>query len=288
MEELLQKHRTFTIAVAVGGFVFLIALMVRGCAVYDLDLESENKKVASKAGELNKEPVPDKAYLDKLESIVEQADRRVQNLAGAVGRTENGEKLWEACISDILAVLGKDTEAYRNEIVGIARRLPNAAFTRLLGDVQSVMAERASQANVIIGQEDYGFERITDEDFSRNLAALAAVVRVVDRSIREGVQKIERITVSGNVGRRGGTEAQPFIRMQPVGFVLKGDPPILARVVRSLNERDRGGVGRSIVLDEVSGLGRPTTVRPQDAGTVEFRFNVLLVDLEAEDEEATQ
>lgn len=287
MEELLQKHRTFTLSVAVGGFVFLVALLMRGCAVYTVDLDKARVSAQNKANELRKAPVPDSAYLKKLDQIVEDADKRVQSLASSVGRTETGAALQEACIADILDLLGKNTEAYRGEIISLAQRLPNAAFTRLLGDVQTVLGDRASQKNVVIAQEDYGFDRINAEDFSRNVAALAAVVRVVDRAIKEGVTRVERVAVAGSAGRRGGTEARPFIRLQPVGFSMRGDPPVLARLVRSLNERDRGGAGRSLVLDEVAGLGRATSVRPQDPGSVDFRVNVLLIDLEASDEEET-
>ncbi len=286
MEELLQKHRAFTLSVAVGGFVFLVALMVRGCAVYKRDLTQARASVERKVQELNKEPVPDQAYLRKLDAVVEAADRRVAELAGTVGRTEQGEALWAACISDILEIAGKRTDTAVKEYVDLARRLPNAAFTRLLGDVQTVLAERASGANVVLDKEDLGFERIDATDFSRNVAALAAVARVVDRAITEGVDRITLINVGSTLGRIGGTEADPFLRVQTVSFGMKGDPPVLERVVRALNERDHGGTGRRLLLEQVATLGRPTTVRPADPGEAAFIVRVLLVNLDAREEEA--
>lgn len=285
MEELLQKHRTFTLSLLVGGFVFLVALLLRGCAVYDLDLPRTHADVERRARELTADPVPDDAYLARLDQIVADADARVADLAGRVGRTGKGDALWEECVGDVLRGIGKDSPEERKRFLDLARRLPSAAFSQLHGDVRAVLLARASDASVEIVKDDLGFDRVTDAEFTKNLAALAAVVRVVDRAIREGVARVENVVVGQGMERKGGAEGDPFLRSQDVAFDLRGEPAALAAVVRSLNERDREGTGRRLVLDSVSALGRALSIKSSDPGRTEFRVRVLLVNLDAREEE---
>jgi len=285
VEELLQKHRTFTLSLLVGGFVFLVALLLRGCAVYDLDLPRTHADVERRARELTADPVPDDAYLARLDQIVADADARVADLAGRVGRTGKGDALWEECVGDVLRGIGKDSPEERKRFLDLARRLPSAAFSQLHGDVRAVLLARASDASVEIVKDDLGFDRVTDAEFTKNLAALAAVVRVVDRAIREGVARVENVVVGQGMERKGGAEGDPFLRSQDVAFDLRGEPAALAAVVRSLNERDREGTGRRLVLDSVSALGRALSIKSSDPGRTEFRVRVLLVNLDAREEE---
>ena len=285
MEELLQKHRAFTLSVLVGGFVFLVSLLVRGCAVYHRDLDAARKRAANKAADLTREPVPDRAYLSALDKVVEVSDARVAELAGMVGRTDRGEKLWAECMRDVLVTIGANPDEKIPGLLERARSLPSAAFSLLLEDARTVLMSRASQADMEIQQADLGFERVTESDFTRNLAALAAVVRILDRSILEGVRRVEGISVGGSVQGMGGTEAEPFLRFQPVVFKMRGDPAVLSRVIKSVNLRDRDGRGSRLVLDEVRSLGRPLTIRAGEDAIGEFAVRVVLVNLEAREEE---
>jgi len=284
MDELLQKHRTFTLSVAVGGVVFLLALMLRGCAVYKTNLDGARAVVERKSKELTATPVPDDRYLRDMDRVVEAADARVAELAREVGRTARGEDLWEECIRDTLKVIGKDSEATRRDLMARSRTLPTAAFSRLLDQVRTVLVERAAQGDVEIGSQDLGFDQVQEANFGRSLAALAAVVRVVDRCIALGVQRVESIAVHGSAQGSGGAPDDPFLVIQNVRFKLRGDPAVLAEVVKSLNDRDDGGTGRRIVLDEVLGLGRPMTVKAGEPGNTEFIVRVYLVNLEAKEE----
>ncbi len=285
MEELLQKHRTFTLSVAVGGFVFLMALMLRGCAVYSRDLGAARAAVEKKSKDLTKDPVPDEKYLKEMDRVVEAADARVAELANEVGRTSQGERLWEECIGDVLGVIRRDTPEKRKDLMERARRLPSAAFSLLLEDVRTEFSARAAQNDVEITPQELGFENVREADFGKYVAALSAIVRIVDRAIAVGVTKVEAIAVSAPVGI-GGSEAGPFIQSIPVRFRIRGNPPALAELVKGVNDRDRDGRGRRIVLDEVQNLGRPETVRPGEPGIAEFTVRVFLVNLEAKEEAA--
>lgn len=282
MEELLQKHRTFTLSVAVGGFVFLLAILIRGCAVYDLNLVTARASLERKAKELDKARVPDDKYLKQMDAVVAAADARVAELAVEVGRTEKGERLWEECIGDVLRTVGQDTQEKRRDIMDRARRLPSAAFSLLLEEVRSGFAPRASQNDVEIVQADLGFEQVQEAGFARSLAALAAVCRVVGKAIDIGVTKVEGISPSGTVTGIGGTENAPFVNSIIIRFKVRGEPADLAELVRSLNDRDRDGRGRRQVLDEVFTVGRPEGVKSLDQGIAEFSIRVFLVNLEAE------
>jgi hypothetical protein len=282
VEELLQKHRTFTLSVAVGGFVFLLAILIRGCAVYDLNLDTAHASLERKAKELDKARVPDDKYLRQMDAVVAAADARVAELAVEVGRTEKGERLWEECIGDVLRTVGQDTPEKRRDIMGRARRLPSAAFSLLLEEVRSGFAPRASQNDVEIVQADLGFEQVQEAGFARSLAALAAVCRVVGKAIDLGVTKVEGISPSGTVTGIGGTENAPFVNSIIIRFKVRGEPADLAELIRSVNDRDRDGRGRRLVLDEVYTVGRPEGVKSLDQGIAEFSIRVFLVNLEAE------
>lgn len=284
MDELLQKHRTFTLSVAVGGFVFLLALLLRGCAVYKVDLNQARASVQNKAKDLTSSPVPDEKYLKDMDRVVATADERVAELAREVGRTARGEALWEECIADVLTVIGQNTEAERRDLMDRARKLPTAAFSRLLDKVRSTLAERAAQNDVEIVSPDLGFDQVQEAGFGRSLAALAAVVRIVDRCIALGVQRVENVAVATSAQGTGGAADDPFRTAQNVRFKLRGDPAVLAEVLKSLNDRDQGGAGRRIVLDELYSLGRPLTVKAGEAGNAEFMVRVYLVNLEAKEE----
>jgi hypothetical protein len=282
VEELLQKHRTFALSVAVGGFVFLLALMIRGCAVYDRDLVQARTVLDRKAREVEKAKVPDEKYLRQMDAVVAAADARVAELAAEVGRTEKGERLWEECIGDVLKTVGQDTPDKRRDIMERARRLPSAAFSLLLEEVRSGFAPRASQNDVEIAQADLGFEQVQDAGFARSVAALAAVCRVVGKAIDLGVSKVEQISPSGTVTGIGGTENAPFVNSILVRFKFRGEPAALAELLRCVNDRDRDGRGRRLVLDEVYSTGRPDGVKSLDQGVAEFSIRVFLVNLEAE------
>jgi hypothetical protein len=286
VDELLQKHRTFTLSVAVGGFVFLLAILLRGCAIYDRDLEADRKSREAEAQALTKEPVPDEKYLKELDRVVAESDARVADLAREVGRTEKGEALWDACIGDVLRTIGKDSPEARRALLEQARRLPAAAFSLLLSDVREVFLSRAASNDVEIGDPDFGFQQVQDAGFSRSVAALAAICRIVDRGIALGVDKVEQVAVSGTVAGAGGGETDPFVNTVPVRIKLRGDPAVLLRLANSLNDRDRDGAGRRIVLDEIATLGRPEGIRATEPGVAEFTVKVFLVNLEAMEETA--
>ena len=287
MEELLQKHRSFTLAVAVGGFVFILAILLRGCAVYSRDLGAARTAVEKKAKDLQdpKNPVPDEKYLKDLDRVVEAADARVAELANEVGRTNGGERLWEDCVGDVLAVIHKDTPEKRKDLMERARRLPSAAFSLLLEEVRTEFSQRAAQNDVEIAPQELGFEQVREADFGRYVAALAAIVRVVDRAITAGVSKVETIAVS-NAAAAGGEETASFMQSILVRFRFRGPPPALAELLKTLNDRDREGRGRRLVLDEVQALGRPENVRAGEPGMTEFTVRVFLVNLEAKEEAA--
>ena len=288
MDELLQKHRTFTLSVAVGGFIFLLALMLRGCAVYDRDLVAARQKVGAQAAALAKAPVPDQNYLKEMDRVVAAADSRVAELAAEVGRTEKGERLMEEEIIDILRIAGEDTPEVRKGIREQALRLPSAAFSLLVEKARSAFSARASQNDVEIlpGAQDLGFEQVQEAGFARSLAGLAAACRVVDRAIALRVDKIENVSVSGSMQGIGGSENAPFINSVSVRFKMRGDPADLAELLNSVNDRDREGKGRRLVLDEIFTLGRPEGVRTAEAGIAEFSVKVFLVNLDAKEEAA--
>lgn len=288
MDELLQKHRTFTLSVAVGGLVFLLAVMLRGCAVYDRDLGAAGAKVRRMAGELQKEPVPDEKYLKEMDRVVAAADGRVAELSSEVGRTEKGERLMEEEIADILRIAGEDTPEVRKAIRDQAVRLPSAAFSLLVEKSRSAFTARAARSDVEIlpGALDLGFEQVQESGFARSLAGLAAACRVVDRAIELGVDKIENIAVSGSMQAIGGSENAPFINTVAVRFKVRGEPADLAELIKSVNDRDGGGKGRRLVLDEVFTLGRPEGVRTAESGIAEFSVKVFLVNLDAKEEAA--
>ena len=282
MEELLQKHRTFALSAGVGGFIFLLALLLRGCAFYDRDLVRERATVQKNASDLSA-PVPDDKYLKEMDRIVEQADERVAVLAREVGRTASGEALWEECIGDVLRTIGQDDANEKRALMDRARRLPSAAFSILLEKVRSALLAKASQADVEIAPREVGFEVIEEATFARSLAALAVVTRVLDRAIALGVDKVEVISVSGTSAAGGAAAvdaaASGFISSQTAFFRIRGEPGILAELVKSVNDRDASG--RRLVLDEVRTLGRPETVRASEPGVVEFTIRVMMVNLEA-------
>jgi hypothetical protein len=284
VDELLQRHRSFTLSVAVGGLVFLVALLVRGCAVHTKDLGNATAVLKRKAGELTASPVPDDAHLARMTAVVDEADRRVSSLATEVGRTASGERLVEECLADILVTCGKDSPAERKRYLELARRLPSAAFTELTSMAREVLVGRAVQADCEIAQDDLGFPNASEADFTRNMVCLAAVVRIVDRAVVEGATRVDSISVPSGMDSVGGTEADPFLRGQAVTFRLRGAPSALAAVLRSLNEKDASG--RRIVLDRLVTLGRPTTVRATEPATAEFTVRLLLVNLAAAEEEA--
>lgn len=277
MEELLQKHRTFALSAGVGGFIFLFALLLRGCAFYERDLGKARTSVQEKAKNLTA-PVPDDKYLKEMDRIVEQADQRVASLSREVGRTSTGEALWEECIADVLRTIGQDEVTERRALMDRARKLPSAAFSILLEKVRTAFLARASQAGVEIVPREFGFEVIEEATFARSLASLAAVTRVVDRAITLGVDKIEVISVSGTAAGGGAAAPESFLSSQSAFFRIRGKPALLAELVKSVNDRD--AAGRRLVLDEVRTLGRPDTVRPTEPGVVEFTIRVLLVNLE--------
>jgi hypothetical protein len=273
LEELLQKHRTFALSVGVGGFVFLLALLLRGCAFYSRDLEGTRTRLTNQAKDLQA-PVPDEKHLRELDRLVEMADQRVAALAREVGRTAAGEALWEECIGDVLREIGQDTPQERQALMQRARTLPSAAFSVLVDRARTVFQARASQANVEIAVPDLGFEAIDEASFSRSLAALAVVCRIVGKAVELGVQKIETISVTASAA-----DAPTWLSAQSVFFKVRGSPASLAELVKSVNDRDASG--RRLVLDEVRGLGRPETVRPGEPGIAEFNLRVFLVDLGA-------
>lgn len=284
MEELLQKHRTFALSTGVGAFVFLLALLLRGCAVYDLNLQAAASSAQRKATDLRAGDVPDDRYLKDLDKVVQTADERVAALALEVGRTAKGEALWEECIADTLAVIGEDTKANRNDFMERARRLPSAAFSLLLERVRGVLAQRAVQNSVEVVPQDLGFEQVQESNFARYLAALAAGARIVDKAIALGVDRCEQISVAGSLAGIGGTENSPFILSQSVLFKFRGQPAELAELIKSLNDKDARG--RRLVLDEVRAFGRPETMRPTEPVVAEFSVRVFLVNLDAIEEDA--
>lgn len=286
MDELLQKHRTFTLSVAVGGFVFLMAVMLRGCAVYGRDLVAASTKVKGKVAELQKGPVPDQKYLSDMDRVVAAADARVAELAAEVGRTEKGERLLDDEIGDVLRIAGEDTPELRRSIREQAVRLPSAAFSLLVEKARTAFTARAQQngVEILAKAQDLGFEQVQDAGFARSLAGLAAVCRVVDRAIALGVDRIEDISVSGSMQGIGGTENAPFVNTVAVRFKVRGDPADCAELVKSVNDRDRDGKGRRLVLDEVFALGKPAGGRSSEPGVAEFSVKVFLVNLEAKEE----
>jgi hypothetical protein len=282
VEELLQKHRTFTLSVAVGGFIFLLAILLRGCAVYDLNLVTVHASVEKKARDLVSAPVPDEKYLKEMDRVVAAADARVAELAAEVGRTAKDERLWEECIGDVLATGGQDTAENRKDIMDRARHLPSAAFSLLLEKARNGFSARASQYDVEIVQQDLGFEVVQEAGFGRSLAALAAVCRVVSRAIDLGIDKVESITPSGSMQNIGGSANAPFVNSIIVKFKMRGAPADLAELIKSVNDRDREGKGRRLVLDDVSSLGRPEGSK-SETGVAEFAIRVYLVNLEAKE-----
>jgi hypothetical protein len=287
VDELLQKHRTFTLSVAVGGLVFLLAIMLRGCAVYDRDLVVVRGKVQRQAEDLRK-ATPDEKYLKEMDRVVAASDARVADLGNEYGRTEKGERLMEEEIIDVLRIAGEDTPEMRKTIREQAVRLPSAAFSLLVEKARSAFAARASQKNVEIlpKAQDLGFEQVQEAGFARSLAGLAAACRLVDRAIELKVAKIEDITVSGSMQGIGGSENAPFINAVVVRMKVRGDPADLAELIKSVNDRDHEGKGRRLVLDEIFSLGRPEGVRSAEPAIAEFSVKVFLVNLEAKEEAA--
>ena len=139
---------------------------------------------------------------------------------------------------------------------------------------------------ILPGAQDLGFEQVQEAGFARSLAGLAAACRVVDRAIALRVDKIENVSVSGSMQGIGGSENAPFINSVSVRFKMRGDPADLAELLNSVNDRDREGKGRRLVLDEIFTLGRPEGVRTAEAGIAEFSVKVFLVNLDAKEEAA--
>ena len=241
MEELLQKHRTFTLSVAVGGFIFLLAILLKGCAVYDRDLGSVHAAVEKKAKDLTASPVPDDKYLKEMDRVVAAADARVAELALEVGRTAKEEALWEECIGDVLATIGQDTPENRKDIMDRARRLQSAAFSLLLEKARTGFSPLASQNDVEIAQSDLGFEVVQEAGFARSLAELAAVCRILKKAIELGIDKIESIVPGGSMQNFGGTANAPFATDLIVKFKMRGSPADLAELIKSVNDRDHEG-----------------------------------------------
>lgn len=278
MDELLQRHRAFTLSVLVGGIVFLIALAVRGCGVYTVDLAKRRTEVEGQARAITGTPVPSDAHLRDLEGLAKGAEERVAALGNATGRTRQSEALQEECISDILEVAGLSSPAKLADYRDLARRLPNVCLSSLVGEVGRALQARAARNNVEIAEENLGLQGATfqAEDLDRNLAALAVIARIVDRAIQAGVERVDAIVPGGNVRTGGGNQAEPFVRAWTVQFTLKGDSDSLVEVLRALNDRDQDGKGRRVVLEELVSLAR---------GAITFRAWVRLVNVEAKESE---
>ena len=275
MEELLQKHRTFALAVGVGGFVFLLALMLRGCAFYDRDIATTRASLVNKSRDLQS-PVPDEKHLRELDRLVESANARVAALARGVGRTSKGEARVEECISDVLREIGQNNPQDLQALMQRARTLPSAAFSVLVDRARTHYQARASQADVELGVADLGFQAIEEANFAPSLAALAVACRVVGKAIDVGVQRIESISVTRSVDASAG-QGPAWLSSVSVYFKIRGQPGRLAELVKSVNEPDPSG--RRLVLDELRTLGRPETVRAGEPAILEFTLRVLLVDL---------
>ncbi len=288
MDELLQKHRAFALSVLVGGFVFLVALMVRGCGVYTVDLKQRRTEVVAQGRAITATPVPNDDRLRALEGLVKTAEEKVAALANMTGHTLVGEALQEECITAILGVIGAATPDKVADYRDLARRLPNVCLSNLVGEVGRVLQSRAAQNGVEVAEDNLGLQGATfqAEDLDRNLAGLAIITRVVDRAIQAGVLRIDSIVPGGSVRTAGGNQSQPFVRSYTVQFKMRGDAAALTDVLRSLNERDREGKGRRVVLEELSSLGRTTGVRAGEPVELVFRARLLLVNLEAKEEES--
>lgn len=272
MDEIWQRHKTFILQCVIGGFAFLIALvLITNAYSGTKDLQSANrslkdglqKKVADKSA-------PNAASIAAQKQKAEDALGQIRAMSGLVASQTQGEDYVRENIVWTLALIGRprtDAEQY----MGIYKQLSQTALTSVREAARSVLIGEAAQKGKTI-DETFGLAAgVADEEVPGALHALAMVCDVIRRALeRDGIAAVTDVRVNPrNVLDRD----LSWVQGVEVRLSITGDPDDVGGLLRSFNVPD-ARMQRMTVLREIESITR----RSPDDDTV--KANVVLLGLQ--------
>jgi hypothetical protein len=277
-----QRNREFAIRVGAGVAVLLVALIVRGCTYSD-DPRVVTSAIGRAHSSIRDQRFPRSSVARELARRVEALDEATAREAGIVGVVRKpGDSIAQDMCLRILARIGKDDPATRNDLARLAKTSPNACFSHLFDEVRSHYQQVAVEEDIPI-VEDLGFgdSRFADDEIMRAFHALDLVTRAVETAVTKArVESVDKVVV--RMGRpqpgRGGTE---LIERDTVELTIQARPERLYLMLDAFNDPER-----FVPIEDfrVGGRQKRKTSHRAMAVVAVFELAAVRIDLEPEEE----
>jgi hypothetical protein len=277
MDEIWQRHKTFIVQCAAGGFVFLIALLVKSNMYSGADdpedMQRINKGIKAELQTLRDAgDAPNRSSIDAQVAKADEAMRQIRDLAGKVASVEQGEAYVRENIKAVLEVIKQPEDLDR--FFGLYQQLRQAALTSLRSDAGSALVGRAAELGKEL-DETLGLSASYENDeIPTAIHGLAIVADIVDRCLEhDGIDSVPEIHVyaqsRGRRGRRAKDEVT-FVKSFQVRVTIEGLPEDVMSVLRSFNRLDNRAA-RMTVIESVDVITR----KRADADEVKCTVTVL-------------
>jgi hypothetical protein len=272
MDEIWQRHKTFILQCVIGGFAFLIALvLITNAYSGTKDLQASNRGLKNDLQKrVSDKLAPSPASIAAQKQKAEDALAQIRAMSGQVASQAQGEDYVRENIVWTLALAGRprtDAEPF----LAIYKQLPQTCLTSVREAARSVLVGEAAQKGKQI-DETFGLAAgVADDEVPGGLHALAIVCDVIRRALeRDGVVSVTDVRVNPrNVLDRD----LSWVSGVEVRLAVTGDPDDVSSLLRSFNAPDPR-MQRMTVLREIESITR----RSPDDDTV--KANVVLLGLQ--------
>ena len=255
MDDIWQRHKSFIVQCMIGGFVFLIALIVKS-QMYGDDVPKLASTNASLKSDLVERPGPSKSSIDTQLARAEEAQKQTLAMAGSAASLASGADAHaKESIAWLLHTLGRSNQL--DQFFTMYKATPQTCLSRLREEARTVLLGEGA----VLGKEideslgiTSGFE---ENEVRLGLHGLALVADVVKRALAlEGIETIGPLAISPRARPSpvvGQDSARATVFSVRVG--LTGEPEAVNALLRSFNTRDNH-VNRLTVLDTLESIQR--------------------------------
>lgn len=272
MNDLIQEHKRFLIALVVGALGFLLLWLITN-AIFNGDIRRARLSIQ-------------KAQADKARAVSAQALSRVQGDARKA----------EAALGTLMKSV--DRVPAKEFILAEGESSPDLRYNQVRERMRTEQVERCAIKNIDV-DPDLGTPDAfptTRREFDWYLRGLDVVRQVLDQVLEidekvqeRGIARIDRIEMQPCPKARV-TGPPAFLEDHKVTFVIAGHPKAVYALVESLGrKRDDGrfleiasGTVRSLDLPPGAGLKGARSADPADRERVEAKLELVAVEVNAD------
>lgn len=276
MDSLWQRHKTFIVEI-LAGLVVCLLLWIVGSSLTGVSLDVLAARIQSKKTEIRSQRVHSRADTQAFREASDAIRKRILFLAQHSAEMRSGEDLRSGLIGDVLALVGENSPAAREEALKVSKISAASCLSSLEDTAVKALRDEAAPKNISF-DDSLGFGKINVEEstIDRYLLTLKLVVRAVKLGIEEGVYDIPSVKILPPPGSRFEGK-NTFLREYPVEVEYRGPSAVLLRVMDRMNEPDH-----LIPIRALHQFQKDRTARNDDTLVMDIEIMALEVEPEAD------